>query len=162
MTLQDKSRQTALRTIHSIAAILGACLVVWGVVCVIALAMTIGQPVHQLDLDLYGRTETGSLVFLLVFGLPIQFGLQRAGLNHWWIYVILGAGFGALIGTALNYVIMNYDSEGFDDGPFVFDSFAAACIAGGALLGAAHTWVAWLIRRPDRDNAALAKAIKTA
>jgi hypothetical protein len=162
MTFQARSQQTALRTIHSIAAILGACFIVWATVSATILAMGAGQRMHLLDLDLYGRIETGSLICLLFFGLPVQFGLQRAGLNHWWIYSAAGAVFGGLIGLSIDYVIMNYDSEGFEDAPFVLDSFATTCIGGGALLGAAHAWVAWLIRRPDRDNVAVPKAIKTA
>ena len=156
-------RYAALKTLHSIVSVFGACFVIWSVVSLTVLmtASILRKPL--LDLDLYGRIESGCLFFLLFFGLPFQFALQRLRMNQWWIYVVLGAGFGALAGTSLDYVIMNYDVEieAFD-APFEFDSFAALCVTGGALLGAAHSWAAWLIRRPDRDTSALQRAIKTA
>lgn len=153
MKLQQKPRHVALKTLHSVVAVFGACFIVWGVVALTVLATAVVVHKTPLNLDLYGRIESGCLFCLLLFGLPLQFGLQRLGINQWWIYILLGAGFGALVGISLDYVIMNYDAENEGvDAPFEFDSFAAICLAGGTLLGAAHTWVAWLIRRPDRDT----------
>lgn len=116
----------------------------------------------NIDLDLFGRLEIGCAIVLLVLGLPIQFLLQRFKLNGPWITIVLGCIFGTVLGVISGYGINIRDMAPADYPPFDFNPLTNAYFVVGALFGTAHTWVAWLIRRPDRDTVALPPATKTA